>query len=249
MAKSNAPQYPSWGAIDLALDHPLFEFNGARRIVRNLLWTPAVFPCATVEDLKRIGYARPETKLKALDRMYYNYGEADRVIALLQKRKGQAFSAISMSMHAGAKRADSMGHCITSIAFSITPDRCEATVMYRSTELIKKFSADLVFIPRVFERLGLDVSKVSFFFGNAYVSGVFFPSLFIYHDPIPFLERLRKNEPEMFKVATRFLRRSVRTVDQVFPYSPEQQQHVLAWAQYPEKMPIIKRYLKSHGVE
>jgi hypothetical protein len=41
----------------------------------------------------------------------------------------------------------------------------------------------------------------------------------------------------------------VRTVDQVFPYSPEQQQHVLAWAQYPEKMPIIKRYLKSHGVE
>lgn len=239
--------YPSWGAIDLALKHQLFEFNGARRIVRNLLWEDA--PIYKAFDLRDIGYSKPETKIKALFRQYYNEVEAERVKALLKKRDGQAYSAILMSMHAGAKRADSMGHCITSIAFSVTPKRCEATVMYRSTELIKKFAADLVFIPRVFEKLGVQPNKVDFFFSNAYVSGVFFPSLFVYQQPIPFLERLRKTEPEMFKVATRFLRRSVKTPDQTFPYSPEQSQHQLAWQRYPKEMPEIRKYLKSHGVE
>lgn len=241
-----ASEYPSWGAIYAALKHPVFEYNGARRIVRNLLWSPPQIP---VVDLKAIGYSNPATKLKALDRMYFSPEEADRVRAMLKKRAGQSYSAILMSMHAGAKRSDSMGHCITSIAFSLTPKRCEATVMYRSTELIKKFVADLVFIPRVFERLDLKPQKVDFFFSNAYVSGVFFPSLFVYQNPIEFLEKIRKHDPEMFKVATRFLRRSVRTRDQEFPYSPEQSQHKLAWERYPHMMPKIQKYLKSHGVE
>jgi hypothetical protein len=140
-----------------------------------------------------------------------------------------------------------MGHCIQNITLSLTPKRCEATVVYRSTELIKKFSADLAFIPWVLEyQLGVKVDRVSFFFANCFVSGVFFPTLMRYVDPITFLEFLRKHEPPMFIVATRFLRRSVLTEHQDFPFSPERMQHAYAWKYYPEKMPLIRRYLKEH---
>lgn len=239
--------FPAWGAIMACLEAPLFEYNGARRISTNVLWQPERLPWITLEQMAHLGYARPETKLKALDRMYYNELEAARVRALLKKREGQAFSAVSMSMLAGAKDARSMGHCLSAIMLSLTPKRAEVTVTYRSTELIKKFSADLAFIPRVLERIGvMKPDRVSFFFSNCFVSGVFFPTLMRYVDPIEFLEFLRKREHPMFIVATRFLRRSVRTREQDFPFSPERMQHEFAWKHYPEKMPLIRRYLKEH---
>jgi hypothetical protein len=230
-----------------ALEAPLFEYNGARKIATNVLWQPAKPPWITLQQMSHLGYARPETKLKALQRMYFSEAEAARVRALLKKREGQAFSAVSLSTIAGAKDSRSMGHCINAIMLSITPKRVEATVTYRSTELIKKFSADLAFIPWVLEyQLNLKVDRVSFFFANCFVSGVFFPTLLRYVDPIAFLEFLRKHEPPMFIVATRFLRRSVRTREQDFPFSPERMQHEYAWKHYPQKMPEIRRYLKEH---
>ncbi len=234
--------YPSWGAIQVALATPVYQYNGARGIVRNMLWSPGKIPEV---DLTAIGYARPNTKLKALQRMYFNPVEAERMKALLAKRDGQAFSALCMSMRGGEKDSRSMGHCINAIAFTIGDD-IRATVMYRSTELIKKFAADLAFIPWVFEQLEVKVDHVDFFFANAYLSGVFFPTLFRYHDPIEFLEMLRKKDQFLFVVATRFLRRIVKTEDQTFPYSPEQMQHVFAWKHFPKKMPTIRRYLEEH---
>jgi hypothetical protein len=240
--------FPAWGAILAALQAPLFEYNGARKISTNVLWQPKHLPWVTPNMLADMGYARPETKLKALTRMYFNPVEADRVRALLLKRRGQAFSAVSMSMVAGAKDSRSMGHCLSAIIISFTPKRCEATITYRSTELIKKFSADLAFLPRVFEQLGISPTRVSFFFGNCFVSGVFFPTLFNYIDPIDFLEMLRKTDPMMLKVATRFLRRSVRNRNQKFPFAPEQHQHDYAWRHFPEKMKVIRDYLRTQDL-
>jgi hypothetical protein len=132
------------------------------------------------------------------------------------------------------------------MVISTTPKRTVVEIVYRSTEVIKKHCADLAFIPVVFERLGIRPDTVKFYFTNAYLSGVFFPSLFIFWDPIPFLDLLRAREPKLFIVATRFLRRSVRAQGQKFPYSPEEHQHRLAWERYPEKMPIINEYLESY---
>lgn len=242
-----APEdFKAWGAIIACLEAPLFEYNGARRIATNVLWQPKDPPWLTCEQLAKIGYARPASKLQALKRMYFNRLEAARIRAILEKRDGQAFSAVSLSTIAGAKDARSMGHCIQNITLSLTPDRTEATVVYRSTELIKKFSADLAFVPWVLDELGVKVSRVSFFFANCFLSGVFFPTLMSYVDPIEFLEFLRKREMPMFVVATRFLRRSVQTKDQEFPFSPEKHQHDIAWKNFPHRMPELRKYLKQH---
>ena len=235
--------YPTWGLIEACLAAPLFQYNGARKIVRDVIWAPGQIPAV---DLEAIGYARSGVKMKALQRMYFDPKECQRIKTLLKKREKQSFTAVSMSMRAGEKDGRSMGHCIDStVIASDEHAQTWVTVMYRSTEVIKKFTADLAFLPWVFEQLEIKPSGVSFFFSNAYLSGVFFPTLFGSLDPIEFLKMLRRREPVLFVVATRFLRRTVRSRNQKFPYSPEQHQHEFAWKHFPKKMKIISDYLET----
>lgn len=235
-------EFPAWGLVDECLRRPVYIYNGARKIVQNVTWNPPSLPTV---DLAELGY-KPKVKMKALQRMYFNPLEADRLRGLLKHRDGQAFSAVAMSMRGGSKDRRSMGWCMESMVIGYTPKDMTVTMMYRSTEVIKKFSADLAYIPWVFDQLEIKPARVSFFFANAYLSGVFFPTLFRWVDPIKFLKRLKREEPQLFIVATRFLRRSVRNRDQKFPYSPERHQHEFAWKHFPEKMVAIDDYLKQH---
>ena len=239
---TNGETFPAYKAIVACLEAPVFEYNGARKIVQGVGFSVDRIPPV---DLERVGY-KPKHKMSALKRMYFNPDEAARVKELLKRREDQAFTSAAMSMRGGAKDRRSMGWCMESLVVATTPKRTTAEVMYRSTEVIKKFTADLAFLPWVFEQLEIEPEVVRFHFANAYLSGVFFPTLFLWWEPLNLLERLRVEEPKLFIVATRFLRRSVRTKDQRFPYSPEQQQHVYAWASYPEKMSTIRDYLESY---
>lgn len=234
--------FPGYHAVCACLRTPVFIYNGARKIVRNVSFTLDSVPDT---DLEAVGYS-PRHKLKALDRMYYNEVEAERIRQLLTRRSDQAFSALAYSFRAGAKDSRSMGHCMESMVIGLTPDRCEVEVFYRSTEVIKKHSADLAFLPIVFERLGIKPQLVTFTFAYAYLSGVFFPTLFRFWDPFDFLADIKEREPKLYQVATRFIRRSVRTVDHKFPYAPERQQHEYAWKHYPEKMPRINQFLEEN---
>jgi hypothetical protein len=237
--------FPHWGAIEAAIRAPTLMFNGLRKIVRNVTWSPGKIPAV---DLERLGYKNPAVKLKALNRMYFNHDEVERVRTMLKRREDQAFTAASLSMRAGAKRAESMGWCIESIAFSVSKGVTRATVMYRSTELIKKFGADLAFIPLVYEALEVEPVETTFFFSNAFLSGLFYVMLFEYVDPIRFLDYLRKQDGEFFWVSTNFLKRLVVSPNEKFPFSPEQLAHEFAWSR-PEakkKLATIRQYLDEH---
>lgn len=239
---SDGTAFPAYAAVCACLDAPVFEYNGARKIVRNIGFTLGAVP---ETDLTAVGYS-PRHKLRALDRMYYNPTEAERIRELLARRSHQAFSSLAYSFRAGAKDGRSMGHCMESMVIGLTPKRCEVEIFYRSTEVIKKHSADLAFLPIVFDRLGIKPQKVTFHFAYAYLSGVFFPTLFRWWEPLQFLEKIRVEEPKLFVVATRFLRRSVRKKEHEFPYAPERQQHLYAWEHYPERMAGINEYLESY---
>ena len=229
-------------AINACLESEPFLFNGARGIYQSIGFQVDEIPPV---DLPSLGY-NTRAKMTGLKRMYFNPEEAERVKDLLKRRAHQAFTSASMSMRGGKKDSRSMGYCMEALVISTTGDRTTAEVMYRSTEVIKKFSADLVFLPWVFEQLEVKPDLVRFHFANAYLSGVFFPTLFPWWEPVDFLEHIRVVDPKLFIVATRFLRRLVRTKDQRFPYSPENQQHVFAWDTYPEKMPAIREYLEEY---
>lgn len=239
--------FPSWGACVACLNSKIFKYNGIRRISTNILWEPSKLPWITPNELGDLGYMRPLTKIKALHRMYINRDDLERVKALMIKRADQGFSAITLSTLGGAKDSRSMGHCIQHITLSLEAKRCEATVVYRSTEVLKKFCGDLAFLPQVFDMLEVEPKRVSFFFANAYFSGIYFPMLMNYcKDPLEFLAFIRDYDPNQFRAFTNSLWRIILDKDKDHPYSPEQHQHTYLWTHYPQLVPKIKKFLAPH---
>ena len=77
-----------------------------------------------------------------------------------RKKESLHLNREGLVFHGNPKsREDSQGWCIESMALVIVNGKCRATVFYRTTELITKFAADLVFLREVFSRL--DIEPVS----------------------------------------------------------------------------------------
>lgn len=228
--------------VQAALAQPAFLYNGLRRIVQGLTWEIETLPDLDYSDL---GYA--QNKHKQMTRNYFNPEELERARGVLERRADQSFNAIAVNLRGKAKDSRSQGHCMLSMVISQKKGFEAVEIQYRSTELILKFGADLVFLPYLLEELDLAPNLFRFHFANAFLSGVFFPTACA-HWPmgsIAFLKTIRGaggNSGRYFYDSTRFLLRSSMTEDQFFPFSPENQQHKFAWANL--DMKAIRRYLE-----
>lgn len=98
-----------------------------------------------------------------------------------------------------------MGPCIQSVAITLLNRKeVEINVFYRTTELLKKFPADLIFLK---ERLltdfnfdGMTVKGINCFFANITVHPAYFVTAIPHmEDPIFELERIRKADKYFFE--------------------------------------------------
>lgn len=220
-----------------------FLYSGVRKIIQDITWELPANRYPWHLDYAALGYG--DNKFKQLMRNYYNPEEIERGRALLDKRCDQSFNAIAVRMRGAVKDSRSQGHCMQSLVISQKRDFETVELQYRSTEVTQKFGADLVFLPYILDQLDLAPNIIRFRFANAYLSGVFFPTLSA-HWPggaIAFLEYLYENDEKLFRGATRFFLRSSYTKDQWFPFSPENMQHKFAWANL--DMPAIRDYLEA----
>ena len=224
--------------IQACIEKEAFLYSGVRKILQDITWTTHELPDLTYEDL---GYG--PNKFKQLVRNYVNADEFERVRTLLDRRAGQSFTSVALSLRGQPKDSRSLGHCMQTLVVSWKKDYEAVEVQYRSTEVIQKFGADLVFLRWILDELDLSPNLYRFRFANAYLSGVFFPTLCAHWEPIEFLEYLWEHDEKLFKGATRFFLRSAYRRDQHFPYSPENVQHKFAWANL--EMKKIKQYLEK----
>lgn len=201
-------------------------YSGIRKILQDVTYQTTKIPTLTYEDLNYT-----QAKHKQLLRNYVNPEEFDRVKELLKKRKKQHFTSVGVSLRNETKKNKSMGWCMLSMVITrMTRPALETVeIQYRSTEVIRKFGGDLAFLPWLLKEFDLNPDILRFRFANLYLSGVFFPTVCLFWEPVEFLEYLYKHDRRMFDGSTRFFLRSARTPDQHFPYSPENQQHKLAW--------------------
>lgn len=217
-----------------------FLYSGVRKIIQDLTWEIQIRDLPDI-DYPALGYG--SNKFKQLYRNYINEEELERVRSLLDRRAGQSFSSIAMSLRGQKKDSRSMGHCMQTLIISWTKDHANAEVQYRSTEVIQKFGADLIFLRYLLQELDFKPEVIRFRFANAYLSGVFFPTLCSFWDPVDFLDYLWENDKRLFAGGTRFFLRSAYREDQHFPYSPENLQHKFGWRNL--DMRRIKRYLEE----
>lgn len=236
--------HPLIQVAHMALEAKPIAYQGVRKIINGMTWE---MPRRTHDlDFPDLGYG--PNKFKQLVRNYVNEEEFARVRAVLERRRDQSFTSVACSMRGASKGNRSMGHCILSVVVTRTKREERVEVQYRSTELTLKFGGDLVFLPWVFRKLGVDPdSPVTFRFANCFLSGVYLPYLVSFvNDPVSELHHIWQKDREFAANATRFLLRSAMEKDQFFPYSPENVSHRFFWANI-EKSTIrrIREYLSE----
>lgn len=202
-------------AFDIA-GKPESFYCGCRKIITD--HTIALKGEAFFDQLGKMedfGYTK--AKMKHLERLYFHEESVEKAIELwdARRKKGKYGSVgftcynhfVKVDPNKISKRASVMGPCLQSVILTHTPKReTRITVFYRTTEIFKKFPADLVFLrdfvlPR-FNFTGVPVVSVTMNFANVTVhpmyAGVLMPHLV---NPVEWLEDL-KIEDKRFWVWT-----------------------------------------------
>lgn len=146
------------------------------------------------------------TKAKGsqLNRNYWNQGAVDAAVEKLLGRTDKPHSSVSIQLQGGVKDSRSQGYCMQNLVITLTPDSCAVDIYYRSTEVIQKFAADLVFfadkLPQIFAKLGREPSVIRFKFANVYLSAVFMPIFLRYEsDHLGFFQTLERIDPKFYR--------------------------------------------------
>lgn len=188
---------------------PADFYSGNRKILRP---RQAVF--TDVDDtltLSDCGYTR--SKMTLLKKHYLHEESIEIAVQLWDKRCGQrkygsvGFTCYNHFVKGGtidakrSKRASVFGPCIQSVTLTYTNDhRCEVDVFYRTTELFKKFPADLVFIrDELLSRFDFSrapLRSITFHFANVTAHPMYFVVLIpsIDRDIIRVMEELKDHD-------------------------------------------------------
>lgn len=186
---------------------PAHETSGARKIISNVQRTFTDIK----DDLVMNDAGYTQSKMSMLKRLYLVEESQLAVVPLWQKRlKQRKYGSVSFTCHGhvtksdpnkGSKRASVLTPCIQSMSLTYHGNHTtEAHAYYRTTEVFKKFPADLVFIRDVllppFDFSAAPLTQLTFFFANVTVHPMYFATLAPnLDDPVAALERIEKTDP------------------------------------------------------
>lgn len=183
---------------------PADLYSGCRKILRNRTLSFSAFGELTIGDS---GYS--ERKLTLLNKLYLHQESRDMALQLWERRLGQKkYGSVGFTTYnhllksdpnKGAKRASVMGPCVQSIVLTSTGKQtCYVDIFYRTTELLKKFPADLVFIRDDlmpgFDLTGLQ--SIDFHFANVTVHPMYVGTILpLFPDPLDFFRGVKTADP------------------------------------------------------
>lgn len=191
--------------LDLSLE-PARLVVGTRKILRNQTWVISGDDWRTGEfdPEEVVGYNNWQVKRKQLHRYYVNPEELERAIAkfkFISKEKDK-FDSVNMTLKNEHKSGwTSQDHCMASMIISYWPKshkgpaNTEIDVYYRTTEVAKKFVADLaLFREDIFPHFE-PISRIRFVFSTLNMSVAFTPAIFLSAvDPVAFMTELQRSD-------------------------------------------------------
>jgi len=208
-----------WIALleDVAAEEPIAR-SGIRKIVANVDWE---LPYSSFEEpgihYRDLCYSE-KGKHAQLARNYWDQAAVDAAILKLQAREGKDHSSVTINLQGATKDSRSQGFCMVAMVITRTKTDASVDIFYRSTELIQKFAADLVFfskqLPTVFEDLPFEPSVVRFHFANVYLSAMFIPIVLKFGDGDRFFSKM---DPKFYRTAGMSTRRYFK-VDHNYTY-------------------------------
>lgn len=199
-----------WRAMCLAYASKQADFySGARKILR----TRRVTFENIQPDLKMADCGFTKSKSTMLRKLYLHEESRNVAVKLWEGRLARAkygsvgFHCFNHAVKGGtletkrAKRASVMGPCLQSVSITLVDKRTTAIdVFYRTTELFKKFPADLVFIRdellAPFDFSTAPIASINFHFANVTVHPMYFVTVIPHiEDPLQAMAAIKSRDP------------------------------------------------------
>lgn len=163
--------------------------------------------------LSHLGYSENGTKMTQLKNQYMDPKSINAAKREMGERLADEMprTSVGISMIGNDKDPRSQGHCIRSLVLThLEPQEgidpyLTVDIFYRSTEAIKKFAADLIFlhnivVPKVTKGFDFPLKTVRFYFSNIFISPLFFSILYQFHSPIKWMELVKaKGDKRLYK--------------------------------------------------
>ena len=206
--------------VNLACTPPAFR-DGGRKIFRNISLTVKDLNDINLEDA---GYT--VRKLSMLKGYYYHEESIKAAQEMWAKRLGQntygstCFTCFNHFVKGGsvnasrAKHASVLSPCLQSVVITQKPRKMvEVDIFYRTTEFIKKFAGDIIFLREMllFPNFKLDnLEAINFHFANSTLHFMYYPILFIHlAQPLQVMAKIKKADEGfhdlVVKSASRYL--------------------------------------------
>lgn len=201
-----------WLAQCIRMSHKRADFfSGARKIIRNVHFTfDNIQSDLMMEDA---GYTK--SKRTALNKLYKHEESLSKAVELWNLRMSKnKYGSVSFHCYnhllkaeigKGSIRASVMGPCLQSVCITwLSKTECAIDVFYRTTELFKKFPADLVFLrDDLLTRFDFSVCKITeinFHFANVTIHPMYFIVPAIHMDePLKALDKIRQYDPKYYE--------------------------------------------------
>jgi hypothetical protein len=210
-------------AVEAFAGTPAEFYSGNRKILRN---RTIKFSDLTPDiDLADIGFTK--SKLSQLRRNYIHEESRAAAVTLWEARlkkdkygsvgfhcfkhyvKGRSADTATtadgqVNIQQVSKRASVMGPCMQSFSITLMDDGTTAVdVFYRTTELFKKFPADVIFFPEMlapFDFRMAPLTEVTCHFANVTCHPMYFASLLpLFEDPVGMIEAQKAYDPYFWK--------------------------------------------------
>lgn len=243
--------------LDLSQD-PAYMVVGTRKILRNVIWTISGKDWHTGDfDVEKlVGYRSWKTKKAQLSKYYLNEAEFERAskkYAHIRDNLGR-YDSVNMILRNGEKFGwTAQDHCMAAMIVSYWPKTkgkpagSEIDVYYRTTEVAKKFAADLAFFREVIFPRFEPISKIRFVFSTCNMSVAFTPALFLTIDePVPFLENIRREDHRHWRRICSYLWRYLCVKEDMKFRQHDRIKVKLQNVMARNKQDDLKQYLEDH---
>lgn len=194
----------------LCIQEPV-AYDQIRKFFRDISWEVPFedFDGVSLQP-ENMGYSPGDSKIRQLKRNYLNVEELERARDSLASRikDGRQQSCITARFGNQEKSSRSQGFCMQTITLNHISHplpghpKLVVELYYRSTEVGKKFFADLMFLKEVVFPILLeglpDPDVVRFRFSTLYVSSVFLPTILQVVPVLETLKGIKSGDPEWF---------------------------------------------------
>ena len=183
--------------------------SGARKIIRPVQYI--MNPSRHRIELADCGYTAH--KMAHLKRLYLHQESLDTAVQLWHRRLEQnRYGSVGFTCYnhfiktdpeKSSKRTSIMGPCLQSVTLTHLPDKSTGIdIFYRTTELFKKFPADLVFLQDILlPPFDLDnIDSLTFHFANVTVHPMYYVTIIPHQkNPLDQLRTIKHRDPWLHK--------------------------------------------------